>query len=233
MGVYYGIIVSTVQDLSLQVGNCIVNQNPVVKSIGAHLDNQFTMDKQISSMCRSAWYYLHEISKIRQYITTDQTKSLVHVYVTSRIDQNNSLLLGVQKYKLSKLQLVQNASARLILGLRKRDHITPALKQLHWLSVESRILYKVLLLTYKALCGEGPQYLVELLSIYTPRRLVRSSADPTLVVPSWNYVQARNRAFGVRASLEWNALPLHIRKKDSVQSFKTALKTFLYRSLYE
>ena len=69
---------------------------------------------------------------IRTYLTTEQARCVVHAYVTSRLDQNNSLLCGVSETRiLSKLQRVQNAAARLILGGMRQDHVTPLLRELH------------------------------------------------------------------------------------------------------
>ena len=90
-----------------------------------------------------------------------------------------------------------------------------------------------MLLTFKALHGEGPEYIKELLNTYTPRRTLRNSNDLCLVVPEYHYVETRKRAFGIRAPLEWNELPYDLRNKDSAGSFKIALKTFLYRQVYD
>ena len=184
-------------------------------------------------MCRTAWFYLYQIGKIRKYLTEDQTKSAIHAHVTSRLDQNNSLLLGLQKEKLTRLQRVQNAAARLIAGLRKKDHITPTLKRLHWLPIEQRIIYKVLVLVYKALSGEGPLYLQELLQRYVPLRKLRIEQDHLLCVPNCNFVNTERRAFGIRAPAEWNKLPRNLRCKDTLVSFKSGLKTFLFQVAYE
>ena len=190
------------------------------------------MDKQLAAICKSAWYNLHQVGKIRKYLTEDQAKSVVHAYVTCRLDQNNALLAGLPKLKLSKLQLIQNASARIIKGLKKHEHITPSLCQLHWLPVEERILFKLLLLTYKSLHGKGPAYLQDLLQPYVPARTLRSSDANLLCVPKAHYVDTSKRTFGIRAPREWNKLPQSIRDKPSVESFKTALKTFLFSQVY-
>ena len=82
----------------------------------------------------------------------------------SKLDICNSLLYGLPQYLIDRLQAVQDCAARLVFRSRKHDHITPILKQLHWLPVYSRIKYKILLLTFKALHGLAPSYITEMLA---------------------------------------------------------------------
>ena len=153
---------------SINFANCVItpSKSNAVKSLGALFDTNMKLEKQVTCMCRSAWYHLYQISKIRHFLTTEQTKCVIHAYVTSRIDQNNSLLLGLPQRLLKSLQYIQNASAKLIVGAKKRDHVTGTLMSLHWLPVKQRILFKVLLLTFKTLLGQGPAYLKDLLVPY-------------------------------------------------------------------
>jgi hypothetical protein len=128
---------------------------------------------------------------------------------------------------------VQNAAARLIVGLKKKDHVTPTLRILHWLPVGYRILYKILLLTFKSLNGHGPDYLKDLVNKYVPSRSLRSETENRLYVPKTQYVSTQNRAFGVRAPIEWNQLPCHLRYIDNLDAFKAALKTHLFKMAYD
>ena len=190
------------------------------------------LEEQVTSVCRSAWFHLFQISKIRKYLTTDQTKSVIHAYVTSHIDQNNCLLIGLPKKSLKCVQYVQNASAKLIVGAKKRDHVTPILMELHWLPVEQRVLFKIILLTFKSLHGEGPTYLKDLLLPYTPKRNLRSASANMLTCPQSHYAETRKRAFTMRAPEEWNRLPMELKNCKSVNAFKGQLKTYLFRIAY-
>jgi len=84
---------------------------------------------------------------------------VIHTFVTSRIDHCNSLLFGLPNCELAKLQRVLNAAARLLTSTRKYDHITPVLRELHWLSVRYRIHFKMLLLTFRAIYGMAAHYI--------------------------------------------------------------------------
>ena len=156
---------------------------------------------------------------------------LCHAFITSRIDNLNSLLFKIPEYQLHKLQLVQNSVARLIKRLKRSDHITPALLELHWLPIPERIQYKILLLVYKCLIQKAPSYLTSMIHPYQPTRSLRSSSQHLLqeVKTSKRYGE---RAFAVCGPMLWNSLPLHIRQSDSVETFKCSLKTFLFRNAY-
>ena len=143
----------------------------------------------------------------------------------------NSLLKGITERSLRKLQLAQNAAARILTKTRKFDHITPILKDLHWLPVRERINFKLLLLTWKALNGTAPSYISNLLVPYQPIRILRSSDKNLLAVPRTSSTLG-DRAFSVAAPTLWNSLPLQIRCCESLQLFKNLLKTHLYNKVY-
>ena len=103
-----------------------------------------------------AFYYLYNTRHIRKYLSRSSTETLIHAFITSRLDYCNSLLYGLPKYQLSKLQRVMNSSARLVYCAPKSCHITPLLRELHWLPVCYRIEYKITLLTFKVLRGMAP-----------------------------------------------------------------------------
>ena len=111
-------------------------------------------------------------------------------------------------------------------GVRKQDHITPILKALHWLPVEKRIIFKILLMTYKTLNGLAPSYLKTLITRYHPTRKLRSSSRSTLQVPRVKTSTYGDRAFSSAAPKLWNSLLDHIKSKHTLSSFKSSLKTF-------
>ena len=99
------------------------------------------------------------------------------------MDNGNSLLYGINEQLLTKLHRAQNAAARMLTRTRKFDHISPILKQLHWLPIRQRIQFKLLLLTWKSLHAMAPMYLNELFSPYIPKRTLRSADKILLTVP--------------------------------------------------
>ena len=91
--------------------------------------------------------------------------------MTSQIDYANSLLFGLPKYQTNKLQRVLNGAARLVYSLPKYSHVTGLFKELHWLPVRERIQFKILLLTFKAIHGHAPDYLIPCLHWLAPSQL--------------------------------------------------------------
>ena len=127
---------------------------------------------------------------------------------------------------------MQNAAARLLTNTKKRDHITPVLATLHWLPVVFRIDFKILLITFKAQKGLAPLYISELLPPYDPPCGLRSAGKGLLKVCTATYVTKGDRAFAVRAPKLWNDLPEKIRLTDSLTSFKSLLKTYMFQKAF-
>ena len=137
-------------------------------------------------------------------------------------------------YSIGKTRnyLCQNNAAWVLSLHRKFDHITPVLKDLHWLPVEQRIKYKVLLLTYKALHGKAPAYISQLLSVYTPTRPLRSENKNILRVPRCRLEGFGRHCFAYAAPSLWNPLPTPVKRASSIDSFKSSLKTYLFNVAY-
>ena len=141
------------------------------------------MDKFISVKCSTAAYFLRCISRIRKYLDTDSTKTLIHAFVTSRLDYANSLLISANKSSVARLQVIQNRAARLVAMSRNREHVTPIRKHLHWLPIDYRIKYKILLTCFNCVHKTAPSYLCELIRMYEPSRYLRSGKKHLLHVP--------------------------------------------------
>ena len=172
----------TLKDFRIIVGDTTRIPSSSVRNLGVVFDSSVSMTSHISTICRTAYMHLHNINHIRRYLTIDATKALVGAFVTSRLDYGNALLIGLPRDQINKLQRIQNMAARVITFTPRRDHITPVLKDLHWLPVKCRIEYKILLHAYRCLNGMAPLYLANL----SPGR-TRSSEQHLLDFPvrSW------------------------------------------------
>ena len=126
------------------------------RSLGVVFDSELRMRAHVSNICRAGWSFIYRIGKIRSYLDEPATLKLIHAFVTSRIDSCNSLLIGLPTNEINRLQRLQNAAARLVCRVKRHEHITPILQSLHWLPVSQRIIYKSLILTFKALHNLAP-----------------------------------------------------------------------------
>lgn len=201
-----------------------------VKNIGASLDPSFSMETEIKAKCKSAWWQLYQINKVKKFLTTDQLKTVTVSLVLSKLDQNNSLLHNLPDCHLVKLQRIQNSAARMLCSAGRQVEASPLLISLHWLPIKQRIKFKILLIVYKCLNGIGPLYLSELLSSYSnseSRQCLRSGSLDNLYIPRSSN-SFGDRSFFVCAPKLWNTLPVRIRNSPSVDTFKKSLKTFLF-----
>ena len=218
---------------SVKVGTADVLQKQSVRNLGVMFDSHMDMEAQVNSICKSCYYHLRNIRGIRKYLSQKATESIVHALISSRLDYCNSLLYGISSRLMKRLQIVQNTAAKVITGNARYEHVTPILFTLHWLPVEYRVQYKLLLLTYKAYTDQAPLYIKELLQPYVPNRSeLRSSNKCLLKVPKSNLVSCGNRCFSFVAPKLWNSLPMEIKYSKSLDSFKSALKTFLFGKAY-
>ena len=197
------------------------------------LDSHLSMEKHVNAICRSCYFYLRGIARIRSCLDQHTAETIVHSLVSTRLDYCNSLLFGISGYLIQRLQRVQNFAARVVCQLRRENHITPILRQLHWLPVSKRIEFKVILITFKVLNGRSPKYLQELVSPYQPVRQLRSSNQGLLTVPSTRLTTFGDRAYSSYAPKLWNALPLHLRSITSLSVFKSKLKSHLFSQYYQ
>ena len=184
---------------SIVVGNCRACPSVSARNIGVVFDQTLSIEKHVNSVCKAALFHLRNIAKIREYLTVDSTKILVHGFVICRLDNCNSLLVGSPKYLFQKLQRIQNCDARLVAQLPKAVRTSPILQKLHWLPVEQRVIFKVLLLTCKALNNLAPVYISNLLVPYEPSRNLRSTDKYLLRMPQTHLKTYGDRAFSVAA----------------------------------
>lgn len=139
------------------------------------------------------------MARIKPLFLRQHFETVIHAFVTSRLDNYNALYVGVSWSSIAHLQLVQNAAARLLTGTHKQEHIYPILASLHWLPVYFRIHFKIPLFAFKSLDGLAPPYPYELVQAYTPTRSLRSADQLLLSVPKTKRKLRGGRAFAVVA----------------------------------
>ena len=216
---------------SINVGDDNVMVAPSAKNLGITIDHSLSPERHISEVVKSCRYHIRELWFIRKYLSEDTAKTIVHALIISKLDYCNAYVNLPDKL-VAKLQSVLHDAARLVTRTARSDHITPALIRLHWLSINERIEYKVLSIVFKAIHGDAPEYISELLNPYEPSRNLRSSTQNLLNEPRYRLKSAGYRCFEVAGPKLWNKLPLNIRSINSLNVFKKAPKTFLFKRSY-
>ena len=225
-------LLQKVGPLLLDVDGSSISPSREVRNLGIILDSTLSYQSHIKSITKSAFFHLKNISRLRPSLSDSVAEMLVHAFVTSRLDYCNGVLFGTPKKYLDRLQYVQNSAARVLTHVKRWQHITPTLKQLHWLPVKFRIDYKLLLITYKCQNALAPQYLSDLLHKPPAKRSLRSTNLDLLSVPKVTKRTFGDRAFSVAAPTLWNSLPVEIRHAPSLDSFKASLKRHLFSQAY-
>ncbi len=175
---------------------------------------------------------MHNIRKIRPFLTQHAAQLIVQALVISRLDYCNALLAGLPSCTIKPVQMIQNSAARLVFCKPKRAHVTPLFISLHWLPVAARIKFKTLILAYRTATGSAPAFLHSLMTIYIPSRSLRSASERRLVVPSQRGTKSLSRRFSFTVPGWWNELPILIRNAESLTIFKRHLKTHIFTCLH-
>ncbi len=216
-------------DFTIQLGSSTITPSASVRNLGVIFDNQLTFKEHIAKTTQSSRFALHNIRKIRPFLTEHAAQLLVQALVISRLDYCNALLAGLPSNTIKPVQMIQNAAARLVFNEPKRAHVTPLFVSLHWLPVAARIQFKTLMLAYRTTTGSAPSYFHSLLRIYIPSRSLRSASERRLVVPSQRGSKSLSRTFSFTVPGRWNDLPTPIRNAGSLKIFKQQLKTNLFQ----
>jgi hypothetical protein len=219
--------------------NCItVGENDIERSdskkyLGVWLDSTLSLRKQIDVKCRTALLNLYNIRKIRSYLTEDACRTIIQALVISHLDFGNSLYVGLPQKDIRRLQVVQNFAAKTVLNKSKYDSATEALFKLHWLPIRQRIHFKIIVTVFKCLHGCAPVYLSDLLNERrSDRYALRSTQCTTLNIPRYKCKTFGQRSFSYQGPRLWNDMPSDLKQNMSLDSFKTQLKTHLFRKAF-
>lgn len=207
----------------------IVLQNKI-DYLGVPLDETLSMKSFIVKKCKVAAFNLHNIRKIRNCLSQKAAKQIVISLVISHLDYANAILINLPAKTIYPLQRIQNQAAKLILMHNCSDSSADALKELHWLPVKWRIVFKVLCLAFKCVHNQAPDYLQEMfVKSDSNYYCLRSHDKQRFQVPPTQKVNFGDRAFAVDAPKRWNDLPLDLQNCTDFLSFKRKLKTHLFK----
>ena len=225
--------------------NTVIQPTSTARNLGILFDSHLSFDNQISSVCKSSNWHIHDLWRIRSTLDLNTTKTIATSLVHSKLDYCNSLYLNLPAYQLARLQCVQNSLARVVCRIPKHHHITPSLRSLHWLKIPQRIHYKLLSITFTLIQHQQPSYLYSQINIQSARS-TRSSSILTLSRPPVSTAKLSDRSFHHFIPRLWETLPPSLRLLNtpstgsSVQpplaisrsQFLSRLKTHLFKQSY-
>lgn len=191
------------------------------------MTSTLSFDDHIQKKCQIAHMQLRNLKSIRKHLTQKSTEILVHGLVHSHIDFCNGLFTGIPAYQIDKLQRVQNHAARVVKNVSYDHPSFGLLKELHWLPVRARIMFKILVLVFRIVTGPAPAYLKAMLVPTCGRYRLRSQSEANFVVPRRRTKMA-DRSLVVVGAKWWNDLPNSLKIIQSESNVKSKLKTHLF-----
>lgn len=126
-----------VQALASSLGPLASYIGSQARDLGVIIDGALKLDKQVSPVIRASFFQLWLLCHVKPYLRRADLERVVHAFISSPLDYCNSLYVGINQSELNLL--VQNAEARLLIGTKIRERITPGISSLHWLPVSYRI----------------------------------------------------------------------------------------------
>ena len=220
---------------SINLGGQTVHPSTSICTLGVVFDCHLSMKQHVSRVAQSCYFHLRRIRSIRDRLDRETACHLVCALILTRLDYCNAMLADLPQATLAPLQRVLHAAARIVMDLRPYDHVTPALRELHWLPIQHRISFKLCSLTHSGLYGNSPEYLRNLLrpvADVPARASLRSASVRDLVVPATR-LRMSERAFSVAGPKSWNLLPSNLKLITDRNRFRQGLKTHLYRQAYD
>jgi len=216
-----------------QLGADTVTAQDDVRLLEVTISSDLSLQRHVFNVSATAFYWLRQLRRVRRSLHSESAATLVHAFVTSRVDQCNAILAGATKSVTDTLQRIMNAAARVVSDTRKFDHgLTQILHDdLHWLDMADRVMYKRGVNMHRCQKGKAPQYLVDCCTPVTDdvgRQRLRSATQQLMVVPQHRLYAVGCRAFAVHGPMVWNSLPDDLRAQQDYESFRQGLKTWLF-----
>jgi len=189
-----------------------------------------TMWSHVTRTVSGCYAVLRQLHSIRRSVPDSEFQTLIVALVMPRLDYGNATLAGLPVFQHRRLQSVLNAAARLVYRSPRYEHITPLLRDLHWLRSPEHTNFKLAVLVYRCLHGLASRYLSDYFQhvAYSNRRRLRSSSSSLLLIRRKRPITVGDRAFPVAGSRLWNSLPHVVTSAPTLAVFRKRLKTYLF-----
>lgn len=209
-------------ELSITLLGKKIDPVPVAKDLGVIIDSCLNYNEHITKTSSSCIYKLIMINRIKHLLDKKTLLLLIHSFVLTKLFYCSTVWSNTSKKNKNKLQLVQNFAARIVLGLRKFDHISQGLRTLGWLNIDKKLFFNDSVMMYKCMHESTPTYLTQKFRKRSDihSRATRHAQD--LDLPKCR-LAAGQRSFVFRGSKIWNGLPESIKNAKNIKDFKKRL----------
>ena len=215
----------------LNIGNIAVKPSTSVKLLGVTIGAKLNFREFILSKIRTCNFHLRNLKNIRRCLSKNIRIQLVNILILSKLDYCNSLLCFLPDSHIYPLQKMMNKTVRFIFNLKYDEHISPFLFQLHFLPIKFRIKFKLCLVAFKIMIGLAPLYLRNMFQSFKPITTInlRTGVGRDEMMIQISLAQRKKNDIYTKIILEWNNLPLELRRIQDIETFKVKLKTHFFR----
>jgi hypothetical protein len=223
-----------IDSFHLKIGNAIIQSSTSVKVLGVTLGAKLNFQEFISNKIRVCNFHLRNLRNVKSCLPQDSRILLVNNLILSNLDYCNSILACLPECQIYPLQKILNKAVRFIFNLRYFEHISPFLYKLHFLPINFRIRFKLCLIAYKIIIGSAPMYLSNAFELFKPNTTInlRPGAGRDELMLKISLQERKKTTLYSKIIIEWNNLPLEIRKINNIIHFKTQLKTHFFRKAF-
>ena len=219
---------------AMEVSETSVNISSELYYLGVLLDQNLTLKTHILTKAKRASYHLYRIRQIAKFLDLPAKKNpLISSLVMSQLDYTNAIFIYLPNSSIYPMQHIQNQGAKLIMNKHWLDSQTSTMRQLHWLPIRFSCKYKILLLVYRCMKDQAPDYLWQKLTLRNPVWMTHSATESNFLhIPYNRRKTLADCGFSSAGPTLWNSLTLDLWTAPSVSDFKKLLKTYLFKICY-
>ena len=199
---------------------------PVVKDLGVLLDTRLSYNQHITEIASKCLFKLYQINRIKHLLDRKTLLLVINSFVFSKLQYCSTVWSNTSSSNIDKLQKVQNFAGRIILGLRKYDHISDGLRSLKWLPIREKLILNDATMMHKCINKLVPDYLADMFKSRSQVHNRQTRSSGALDIPLCR-LSTGQRSFAFRGAKLWNSLNDNIKSLKCPRNFRRHLANVL------
>ena len=199
---------------------------PVVKDLGVLLDTRLSYNQHITEIASKCLFKLYQINRIKHLLDRKTLLLVINSFVFSKLQYCSTVWSNTSSSNIDKLQKVQNFAGRIILGLRKYDHISDGLRSLKWLPIREKLILNDATMMHKCINKLVPDYLADMFKSRSQVHNRQTRSSGALDIPLCR-LSTGQRSFAFRGAKLWNSLNDNIKSLKCPRTFRRHLANVL------